>query len=111
MFRKLFPVFIMLVVLSMLLVACGGGAETAPAEPATEEPAAEEPVAEEPATEEPAVEEPVAEEPTAEEPTEEPVVEEPGETEGPAPAQGERGEILNRVLERGRLIYPRANFI
>jgi general L-amino acid transport system substrate-binding protein len=99
MFRKLFPVFIMLVVLSMLLVACGGGAETAPAEPA-----AEEPVAEEPAVEEPTAEEVVAEEPTAEEPTEEPVAEEPGETEGPAPAQGERGEILNRVLERGTLI-------
>jgi len=110
MFRKLFPVFIALVVLSMLLVACGGGAEPSPAEPAAEEPAAEEPVAEEPATEEPAAEEPVAEEPATEEPVaeepaaEEPVAEEPGETEGPAPAQGERGEILNRVLERGMLI-------
>jgi general L-amino acid transport system substrate-binding protein len=76
--RKLFPILILLVVLAMLLVACGG------AEPATEEPVAEEPTAEEPATEEP-------------------VAEEPGETEGPAPAQGERGEILNRVLERGKL--------
>ena len=43
------------------------------------------------------------EEEAAEEPMEEPV-EEPGETEGPAPAQGERGEILNRVLERGKLV-------
>ena len=33
MFRKLFPVFVLLVVFSMLLVACGGGTETAPAEP------------------------------------------------------------------------------
>lgn len=93
--RKLFPVLILLVVLSMLIAACGGGAEPSPAEPAAEEPATEEPAAEEPATEEPAAEEPAAEEPTAEE---------PGETEGPAPAQGERGEILNRVLERGTLV-------
>jgi general L-amino acid transport system substrate-binding protein len=93
--RKLFPVLIALVILSMLLAACGGGAEPTTAEPAAEEPAAEEPAAEEPAAEEPATEEPAAEEPAAEE---------PGETEGPAPAQGERGEILNRVLERGRLV-------
>jgi general L-amino acid transport system substrate-binding protein len=87
MYRKLFPILLVLVVLSMLLVACGG-AEPSPTEPAVEEPTAEEP----------------AEEPPAEEPAEEPTAEEPGETEGPAPAQGERGEILNRVIERGKLV-------
>lgn len=44
---------LILIVLGLLLVACGGQAE---------EPAAEQPAAEEPAAEEPAVEEPVAEE-------------------------------------------------
>ena len=58
---KKFPFVIlsMLVVLTMLLSACGGGA-------------VEEPAAEEPAAEEPAAEEPAAEEPTAEEPMEKP---------------------------------------
>jgi peptide/nickel transport system substrate-binding protein len=46
----------LLLVLAVVLTACGGGQE------------AEEPVAEEPAAEEPAPEEPVAEEPAAEEP-------------------------------------------
>jgi len=97
--RKLFSILTVLVILAMLLAACGG-ATPAPTEPAAEEPTAEEPAAEAPAAEEPTAEEPAAEEPTAEEPT----VEAPGETEGPAPAQGERGEILNRVLERGTLV-------
>lgn len=56
-----------LVILTLLLSACGG--TQAPVEsPAVEELAAEEPAAEEPAAEEPAAEEPAAEEPAAEEP-------------------------------------------
>jgi len=63
---KKFPLVVlsMLVVLTMLLSACGGGT--------VEEPAAEEPAAEEPAVEEPAAEEPAAEESAAEEPMEKP---------------------------------------
>ena len=53
----------LLVIMSMLLAACGGGNTPAVEEPAAEQPAAEEPVAEEPVVEEPAVEEPVVEEP------------------------------------------------
>jgi len=89
--RKLFPVLILFVVMAMLLVACGGATPTdeASIQPVTDEPM-EDP------TDEP------MEDPT-EEPMEDPT-EEPGETEGPAPAQGERGEILNRVLERGKLV-------
>ena len=61
-----------LIVLSMLLSACGGGAAPAAEEPAAEEPATEEAVAEEPAAEEEATaEEPVAEEPAEEAPVEE----------------------------------------
>jgi branched-chain amino acid transport system substrate-binding protein len=62
-----------LLVLSFMLVACGGDEEP------TEEPAVEEPAVEEPAVEEPEVEEPAVEEPAVEEPT---VVPEPemGET-------------------------------
>ncbi len=68
MLKKLYLIFSLLIVASMLLAACGQEAET----PATEAPVVEEPV----------VEEPVAEEPTAEaEVTEEPVVEEPVATE------------------------------
>lgn len=74
--RKLFPVFALLIVLSMVLAACGGAA-------APEAPVAEEQVA----TEAPAA----AEEAAA-----------PGETEGPAPAAG--GATLATVLERGHVI-------
>jgi multiple sugar transport system substrate-binding protein len=49
--KTLLTILALLLVLAMLLTACGGGAE---------EPAAEEPVAEEPAAEEPAAEEPAA---------------------------------------------------
>lgn len=85
MFRKLLPVLSVLIALSMLLAACGGGAA-----PAAEEPAAEEPAA-------PAAEEPAAEEPAAEE---------PGDTEGPAPAASQSGfgETLATVQERGFVI-------
>jgi simple sugar transport system substrate-binding protein len=69
--KKLYWLFAALLVLSLVLTACGQ-AETP--EVAVEEPAVEE-VAEEPVVEE------VAEEPVAEE-----VAEEPGETEGAAPA-------------------------
>jgi multiple sugar transport system substrate-binding protein len=54
---------VMVLLLALTLVACGGGT-------AVEQPPAEEPAAEEPAAEEPAAEEPVAEEPAAEEPAE-----------------------------------------
>ena len=64
--KKLYWLLATLMILSLVLTACGG-AETPAEEPMAEEPAAEEPVAEEPAAEEPAAEE-------------------PGETEGPAPA-------------------------
>ncbi len=77
--RKLF-LLITILVLGLLLVACGGQA----AAPAVEEPAAEveEPAAEEPAAEEPA-EEVAAEEPAAEEPAaEEPAAEEPAADAG-----------------------------
>jgi len=47
--------------LSLGLVACGGGGKAAPAEPAPEEPAREEPAREEPAREEPAPEPPTEE--------------------------------------------------
>ncbi len=74
--RKLFPVFALLLVLSMVLAACGGAA-------APEAPAEEAPVAEAPAEEAP-------------------VAEAPGETEGPAPAAS--GDTLATVLERGHVI-------
>ncbi|MCP4423548.1 MAG: peptide ABC transporter substrate-binding protein [Chloroflexi bacterium] len=70
--NKSYLLLLLMLVLGMALVACGGGAAE---EPAAEEPAAEEPAAEEPAAEEPAAEEPAAEEPAAEEPTEEPMAE------------------------------------
>ena len=60
--KSLLSVIFVLLVASMLLVACQ------PAAPAVEEPVAEEPAAEEPAAEEPVAEEPAAEEPAAEEP-------------------------------------------
>ena len=52
-----------LLIVAMVLAACGGGAEPAAEEPAA--PAQEETAAEEPASEEPAAEEPAAEEPAA----------------------------------------------
>ena len=65
--RRLWTLLSVLLVLALVLAACGGGQEPAAEEPAAEEPAAEEPAAEEPAAEEPAAEEPAAEEPAAEE--------------------------------------------
>ena len=61
--KTLFSVIFMLLVASMLLVACQPAAPVATEEPPVEEPAVEEPVAEEPVVEEPVVEEPVVEEP------------------------------------------------
>ena len=57
--KSIWLLFSLLLVASMVLTACGGGAEP----PAAEEPAVEEPATEEPVAEEPATEEPVAEEP------------------------------------------------
>ena len=72
--RKLFSVFALLIVFSMVLAACGGGAAPAPAgEEAAAEPAAEEAAAAE-----------------------------PGETEGPAPAAA--GDTLATVQARGHVI-------
>ncbi len=73
--RKLFPVVALLIVLSMVLAACGGGA--APEAPAEEAAAAEAPA-------------------------EEVAAEAPGETEGPAPAAS--GDTLATVKERGHVI-------
>ncbi|MFN2150725.1 MAG: ABC transporter substrate-binding protein, partial [Anaerolineales bacterium] len=72
--KSLFILTALILVLGLVLTACGGAATEEPAveEPAAEEPVAEEPVAEEPAAEEP-TEEPVAEEPVAEEPAAEEV--------------------------------------
>jgi general L-amino acid transport system substrate-binding protein len=79
--RKFFPVFALLIVLSMVLAACGGAATEAPAE----EMAAEEP----------------AEEVAAEAPTEEVAAEAPGATDGPAPAEG--ADTLAKVQDLGVL--------
>ena len=57
--KKLMFLLSLLVVLSLVLTACGNTTAPATEEPAVEEPAAEEPAAEEPAAEEPAVEEPM----------------------------------------------------
>ncbi|MBN1453128.1 MAG: substrate-binding domain-containing protein [Anaerolineales bacterium] len=65
--KKLYWLVAALVILSMVLTACGAPATEAPAEPVAEEPTAAQPVAEEP------------------------TAEEPGETEGPAPAAQEGG--------------------
>lgn len=60
--KRLFGILSVVIVLSMLLAACGATPAEEPAvdEPAVVEPAAEEPAAEEPAAEEPAVVEPEA---------------------------------------------------
>ncbi|MBT3337865.1 MAG: amino acid ABC transporter substrate-binding protein [Anaerolineae bacterium] len=72
--RKLFPVFALLIVLSMVLAACGGAA--APEAPAEEAAAVEAPAEEAAAA--------------------------PGETEGPAPAAS--GDTLATVQARGHVI-------
>lgn len=56
--KKIWAVISLLVIMAMVLAACGGTATEAPA---VEEPAAEAPAAEEPAAEEPMAEEPMAE--------------------------------------------------
>lgn len=85
--RKIYVLFALVVVASMLLVACGAAAAPAVAEPAAAEPAA--PAAEAPVAAEPAA--PVAEAPAAPEPA-------------PAPAPAGFGETLKTVTERGKLI-------
>ncbi len=74
--NKYFLPFVLMLILGMLLAACGGTTtEQTSEEPAAEPAAVEEPAVEEPAAEEPAAEEPAAEEPAAEEPTEVPMEE------------------------------------
>src|SRR5215210_2773316 len=65
--RKIFTLVSLLVLASMVLAACGGGAT------ATEAPATEMPATEAPATEMPATEMPATEAPETEAPTEAPV--------------------------------------
>lgn len=65
--------FSLLIILSLILGACGGAA---PAQPAAEKPAAEAPAAEKPA-EQPAAEEPAAEKPAEQPATEKPAAEQP----------------------------------
>ncbi len=83
--RKIFPLLVLLVVLSMVLAACGGGAA-----PAAEEDAA--PAAEEAAA--PAANDAANDTASA--------ADAPGETEGAAPAEG--GSTLATVKERGYVI-------
>ncbi len=52
--KRLWMFLILALTMSLILVACGGGAQPAAEEQAAEQPAAEEPAAEEPAAEEPA---------------------------------------------------------
>lgn len=95
--RKLMTILSLLVVVAMLVAACGGGREEPAAEePAAAEPAAAEPAAAEPAAEEPAAEEPAAEEPAAEEPAAEatePPAEEPAAEPTEAPAEEPAAEV------------------
>jgi peptide/nickel transport system substrate-binding protein len=65
MYKKLYALVSLLIIIGFILAACTPAATEAPA---VEEPMAEEPMAEEPVVEEPVVEEPVVEEPAAEEP-------------------------------------------
>jgi len=86
MYRKLYTLVSLLIVVSVLLAAC--------ATATTEVPATEEPAAEAPATEAPAAEEPT-EAPAAEEPTAVPPTEAPMETEEPVSAESlPRNETL-----------------
>lgn len=71
---SIFRLSLVLILLFVFAVACGGGetpTEAPPAEEPTEAPEVEEPAEEEPAEEEPVEEEPVEEEPIEEEPAEE----------------------------------------
>lgn len=63
--KRLYLLTVLILLLGMVLVACGGGAGETTEPPAAEEPAAEEPMEEEPVAEEPAEEEPMEEEPAA----------------------------------------------
>lgn len=104
---KLLTLLSLLLVLAMMLAACGGGetVEEAPAEEpaaAVEEPAAEEPAAEEPAAEEPAAEEPEPTEAPMEEPTEAPMEEPTAEPmEEPAAEMGDMTLTCDEPIKIG----------
>jgi peptide/nickel transport system substrate-binding protein len=92
-------VFPLLLILALILSACGGAATPAPAPAPVAEAPAEEPVAEAPAAEEPAAEEPAAEEPAAEEPAaEEPAAEAPAAT-----GQYKESPMLAELVAAGTL--------
>jgi polar amino acid transport system substrate-binding protein len=82
--KRISILFSILIIMALILTACGGGATPAPVIPATEGPAAEEPAAEESAAEESAAEEPAAEESATEESAEE--------------------DFLDQVLAAGKLL-------
>ncbi len=86
--RKLLMLLSLLVVVALVLGACGrGGADTTAEEPAA-------------AAEEPAAEEPAAEEPAAEEPTAEPAAEEPAASEAVTEtAEAEASEVTTETEE------------
>ncbi len=103
MFKKsLWPI---LLILAMVLSACGGAATPAPAPaPAAEEPAAEAPAAEAPAAEAPAAEEPTAEQPAAAQPAEGKYKESP--VLAAKVAAGELPPVDERLPEEPMVIGP-----
>ncbi len=97
-------VLIMFLMMSMMLVACGGAEPAVVEEPAPEP--TEEPAEEEPAEEEPAEEEPAEEEPAEEEPAEEEEAEEETEEEASADTSGDGGTLVIGSTQVPRHLNP-----